>query len=248
MHQHNCSLGNSQISLNLFTSFDPLCSLASYYLTYRDKLAKQFKAEHCEGTQLILELLLSVRVAAWEFGLSRLGKWFSVFRQQSVMMELWWLEVRISTYSIISNPFQYIYIAQLSYNIGDMVNLLHLSFRDTPKSSMPHYCIVDQERSTETDQKKDLGFYIALFLLPFSPLIPIFLTFLYLLIHLSRLLTPYLPALHALVSLAVIIYSQAAPLFIPSSLPVPLSLHFSLIMAASAQESAAIHSKQQVMD
>lgn len=70
----------------------------------------------------------------------------------------------------------------------------------------------------------------------------------YLLIHLSLLLTSPLSALHPLVSLTVILYTQAAPLFIPPSLPVPRSLHFSLIMVASARESAAIHSKQQVMD
>lgn len=76
---------------------------------------KQIKAEHRKGTRLILELL-SVRAAAWEFGLSRLGKWFSVFRRQSVMIEPWWLQVRKSTYSIISNPFLYLLIAQLSYS------------------------------------------------------------------------------------------------------------------------------------
>lgn len=91
-------------------------------------------------------------------------------------------------------------------------------------------------------------FYIALFLLPFASLIQVFPAFQYLLIYLSLLLTPYLPALHPLVSHAVILYTLAALLFILPSLPVPLSLHFSLIMAASAQESAAIHSKQQVMD
>jgi len=56
----------------------------------------QIKAESRKGTQLIPELL-SVKAAAWEFGLSCLEEFFSVFRQQSVMMKPWYLEVRIST-------------------------------------------------------------------------------------------------------------------------------------------------------
>lgn len=71
-------------SFNSSPSFDPLCSVASYYLNLPETVGQtRIKAEHREGTQLILELL-SVRAAAWEFSLSRLGKWFSVFRQQSV--------------------------------------------------------------------------------------------------------------------------------------------------------------------
>lgn len=45
----------------------------------------QIKAEHRKGTRLIPELV-SVRGAAWEFGLSRLGEQLGVFRQQGVMI------------------------------------------------------------------------------------------------------------------------------------------------------------------
>lgn len=65
------SLG--QTSFNLFSSFDPLRFVASYYLNFQRWLAKHRLKWHRKGTLLILELL-SVRATAWEFTSSRLGK------------------------------------------------------------------------------------------------------------------------------------------------------------------------------
>lgn len=60
---------SSQNAFNSFPSFDRLCSLASQYLNLQRHFGQtQIKAEHREGTQLILELL-SVRAGS-------VGVWF----------------------------------------------------------------------------------------------------------------------------------------------------------------------------
>lgn len=55
----------------------------------------------------IIRELLPVSAAVWEFALSCLGKWFTVFNEQRAMMKPQQLVVRISIQRIVSNDFQY---------------------------------------------------------------------------------------------------------------------------------------------